>query len=64
MKINLNYLKKIYSKLSDTDKEEQNIHCFNDFLDYIKETIIDNLYYDFSLTGVISRKEMFKMEMI
>lgn len=64
MKIDLNYLKKIYSKLSDTDKEEQNIRCFNDFLDYIKETIIDNLYYDFNLTGVISRKEMFKMEMI
>lgn len=60
MIISLDYLKELYKRFSDEDKEEQNIKCFNDFIDYVKETIIDNIYYDFSLSGTIKRQEMFK----
>lgn len=59
MIINEEFLKKLYGKLNADEKEEQNIKCYDDFIDYIKETIIDNLYYDFTINGAISREKMF-----
>lgn len=59
MKINEEFLKELYEKLDVDEKEEQNIECYNDFIDYIKETIIDNLYYDFEINGEISKEKMF-----
>ena len=59
MIINEEFLKKLYKKLNADEKEEQTIKCYDDFIDYIKETIIDNLYYDFKINCVIRREKMF-----
>lgn len=61
MEINLEYLREIYNKISKEDKEEQNINNFEDFMEYIKAIIIDNMYYDFDLKGVINIGKMFKI---
>lgn len=61
MEINLEYLKEIYNKISKEDREEQNINNFEDFMEYIKAIIIDNMYYDFDLKGTINIGKMFKI---
>lgn len=61
MEINLEYLKEIYNKISKEDREEQNINDFEDFMEYIKAIIIDNMYYDFDLKGTINIGKMFKI---
>lgn len=61
MEINLEYLKEIYNKISKEDREEQNINDFEDFMEYIKAIIIDNMYYDFDLKGAINIGKMFKI---
>lgn len=61
MEINLEYLKEIYNKISKEDREEQNINNFEDFMEYIKAIIIDNMYYDFDLKGTINIDKMFKI---
>lgn len=61
MEINLEYLKEIYNKISKEDREEQNINNFEDFMEYIKAIIIDNMYYDFDLKGTINVGKMFKI---
>lgn len=61
MEISLEYLKEIYSKIPKEDKEEQNINNFEDFMEYIKAIIIDNMYYDFNLKGTINIGKMFKI---
>lgn len=61
MEINLEYLKEIYNKISKEDREEQNINNFEDFMEYIKAIIIDNIYYDFDLKDTINIGKMFKI---
>ena len=61
MEINLEYLKEIYNKISKEDREEQNINDFEDFMEYIKAIIIDNMYYDFDLKDTINIGKMFKI---
>ena len=61
MEIDLECLKEIYNKISKEDKEEQNINNFEDFMEYIKAIIIDNMYYDFDLKGTINIGKMFKI---
>ena len=61
MEINLECLKEIYNKISKEEREEQNINNFEDFMEYIKAIIIDNMYYDFDLKGTINISKMFKI---
>lgn len=61
MIINEEFLKELYGKLDEDEKEEQDIKCYDDFIDYIKETIISNLYYDFTIS-TISREKMFGVD--
>ena len=73
MEINLECLKEIYNTISKEDREEQNINNFEDFMEYIKAIIIDNMYYDFDLgragfeapvgwiEGELTRKRQFKI---
>lgn len=61
MEINLEYLKEIYNTISKEDREEQNINNFEDFMEYIKAIIIDNMYYDFDLKDTINIGKMFKI---
>lgn len=61
MEINLEYLKEIYNTISKEDREEQNINNFEDFMEYIKAIIIDNMYYDFNLKDTINIDKMFKI---
>lgn len=61
MEIDLECLKEIYNKISKEDREEQNINNFEDFMEYIKAIIIDNMYYDFDLKDTINIGKMFKI---
>ena len=61
MEINLECLKEIYNTISKEDREEQNINNFEDFMEYIKAIIIDNMYDDFDLKGTINIGKRFKI---
>lgn len=47
--INLEHLKYVYNTIDKDDLETQDIKTFKDFKDYIIETIISNLEYDFNI---------------
>ena len=49
MKINLEYLECLYNKLTEEQKENQDITCFEDFRSYIAGLVLSNLQYDFDV---------------
>jgi hypothetical protein len=50
--INLDHLKYVYGAIDKDDLETQNIKTFDDFKDYIVESIISNLEYDFNIDAL------------
>ena len=59
MKIDLKYLKELYENINKDKLLENCIYDFNDFIDYIITTIIDNLNYDFKIND-LDIKKLFK----
>ena len=62
MEINLDYLNNLYEFfiINNGDKlKELEIESFDDFKDYIKRIIIDNIYYDFYGNYNINEIELF-----
>lgn len=49
MKLDLKVLKYCYKSIDKEDLEELDIHNFKDFENYIVDTIISNLEYDFDI---------------
>lgn len=60
MKLDLDYLKELYEEFDNEDLQEQQIDTFEDFITYIEETLIDNIYYDFKGDYSIVRSKLFK----
>lgn len=59
MKIDLKYLKELYKNINKDKLFENCIYDFDDFIDYIMTTIIDNLNYDFKINN-LNIKKLFK----
>jgi len=60
MIIDNDYLKELYNNISEEDLDENRVSDFDDFKDYLKDIVICNLKYNFSLK--IDNNKLIKME--